>query len=695
MKSVLYHQKEFIDSHGRKRYIGEDTYPYADEELIIVADGLGGRGGYPHTKINHDILNRDKFYDIVFAPVFCADVSNEFKNYVIGIFDEVFKTKDYYFENTSFIRCSGYFASRLASAITLYEMKYNHDFDKKNVFFKVHSVSQEERVAVVQQLGDELARLIYEKLSQIANNVGFEIETKITGAYLLPTTIVATLVDDCEDYADVIYFWAGDSRGYIWNENGLAQVTDDHEENETMTNIITLTKPFKIEATYIRVEKPCVLFNATDGCYKCSVFSSPFDLEYVFLKSIDDSDSFDDAVNILYNKFGEIGQHDDSNTMAISALGFENYQGVQNSVRKRLTNIEETIIAKLPGILMVNYPEELGAMEEKISGGICKFNERLISEERIVIFVKNDMIANEYIPLLREKNDLSDKKNSCVKRQNELEKAIEKWVEKYWIRKPQLKRYSTAADKFKSGLLGFGRENPYEKYSKLQETLDLANEAHEKCVSNIIEKLDLTYEKLKNELEQLTDIKNTVNFDDYTLTQNKISMMEVIEFCKDVSKRETPYIQKHKSVSREIDELNHYYVTNDADAILVMKKSILEKKFDINTIEISMNAKERITEVLKEYETMSEEIRDIELEINGLPDKHFMSYWEKNNERLVKSIWMNHRDLLSEELKECFSEDIIDLQKSYMEMKKCCELREQIYSEYEQNYRRVYRESRI
>ena len=224
MNSILYHQKQKQDSCGRRIYIGEDAYPYADQDIIVVADGLGGRGGYPHTKINKKILDRDLFYNIVFAPVFGAAVSMDFQNFVVNSFSEIFDTKDYYFENSATTRSSGYFASRLVTAITLFELKYNPYFNKALIFSRVRSATPAEKGNIVQAYGDKLAQLIRDKLSQIAANVGFEVETKISGAYLLPSTLTATLVDDCGDHVDTIYFWAGDSRGYSWDEKGLAQV---------------------------------------------------------------------------------------------------------------------------------------------------------------------------------------------------------------------------------------------------------------------------------------------------------------------------------------------------------------------------------------------------------------------------------------------------------------------------------------
>jgi len=76
MNMLLHHQKRRNFNDGTFVNIGEDGCPYADKELLIVADGLGGRGGYPHTKINPAILNPEMFFNSFIAPVLGIADSN-------------------------------------------------------------------------------------------------------------------------------------------------------------------------------------------------------------------------------------------------------------------------------------------------------------------------------------------------------------------------------------------------------------------------------------------------------------------------------------------------------------------------------------------------------------------------------------------------------------------------------------------
>ena len=63
----IYHQKIARDSKTNKvtKYMGEDSRPFVNSNIIMVSDGLGGRGGYPHYTANLEMLNKEKFLEMV------------------------------------------------------------------------------------------------------------------------------------------------------------------------------------------------------------------------------------------------------------------------------------------------------------------------------------------------------------------------------------------------------------------------------------------------------------------------------------------------------------------------------------------------------------------------------------------------------------------------------------------------------
>ncbi len=696
MNSVLYHQKKKVDSKRRQIYIGEDAYPYADAGLIIAADGLGGRGGYPHTKINKKIIERKKFYDIVFEPVFSAQVTDEFKEFVLGSFSEVFETADYYFDDSTTMRSSGYFASRLVTAIMLYEMKYNPDFDKDEIFAKIKGASPDEVDAVAQEYGDKLAALLLKKLEKIADNVGFEIETKISGAYLLPSTLVMALTDEHEDSVDVLYIWAGDSRGYLWDKNGLGQITEDHERDETMTNLITLTTPFRLEGRFVTVPKPCILFNATDGCYKCPIFASPFDLEYIFLQSIDASDSFAASSKILEKQFSMIGRHDDSNTMALVTFGYEDYEAVKSAVKERLADIDKTIIAKLPGILERDYTAELAAVESEIAKKTGFSPNELIEDDKIAELVKTVMGESGYVPMAAEAAELEERRAALEAEREPLLADVRAWVEKYWLRTPQLKRYSTASNKFDRKVKGFKGKDPYDQYAKLECELDKVKDKHRDSVNNIILKFNIANQDIADTLTELSDMENSRALNDESVFVNIETLMQVIDFIKIVCNEETQELAEYKEISAKIDELNAIYVEYDKAAIEQMASAIVEKTFDLRRLdELSEIREAELLALIEKYDAESAKIEDIDTEIATLGDKYLMPYWNENADSLSELIIKEHRDLLPKGVLKALDVDVSELEAKKAEIENCCAVREEIYQDYDKTYTRAYRESKI
>ena len=57
----IYHQKIIVNPATKEvKYLGEDSRPFVNKEIIMVSDGLGGRGGYPHYTAKEDIIDEKK-----------------------------------------------------------------------------------------------------------------------------------------------------------------------------------------------------------------------------------------------------------------------------------------------------------------------------------------------------------------------------------------------------------------------------------------------------------------------------------------------------------------------------------------------------------------------------------------------------------------------------------------------------------
>ncbi len=692
MNSILYHQKKRGAFSAQKVYIGEDAYPYADSEILIVADGLGGRGGYPHTKINRDILEKELFYDIVFAPVFTEAVSDEFKEFAVNSFWEIFESKDYYFEVPYATKHSGYFASRFATAITLYELKYNKEFEKKALFEAIKACADEERAAFIQSIGDKLATLIREKLTVIAENVGFEVETSVIGAYLLPSTLTVAYMNEQDDKVDVLYLWAGDSRAYLWNSEGLGQITEDHEYGETMTNLITLTKPFRIEARLVSVAKPCLLLNASDGCYKCMAFDSPFDLEYIFLKSIEMSDDFAASSAFLAEQFAALGKHDDSNTMALHAFGYQDYEGVRSAVKERLKSIDETVIAKLPGILQINYPHELSKVEEEIGKSTLVIKDDLFKEQPVIDFVKADM-HEKCAQLIKEKQILTDKLNTLETRRAAIPGEIKTWLCDHWTTPPCMKKYSSAADKLGGIPLKPGHKDVYDRCRCLAEEFDALKAEHSVLVEEALERFRTTSSDIEAILLSLIDIRAARTFDEKEFDDEQKALKETVKFITTIT--DSKQIAKFKKVKAELYSLQASVAERDDAAVGELLAEILSGKLALAVTLPEGSDIDAISALIEEYRAIADEKEAVHLDISLLDDKYLTYYWEENNARIISDIRANHPELIPESILATVASNIGELEAKREEMKRCCEVREQIYADYDVAYRRLYEESKI
>lgn len=386
---TVYAQKIY---EGKNRlYLGEDALPYADGELLIVADGLGGRGGYPHADVDKRIVERDGFYNLVFAPVF-GETDDAFKEYVLKNFSEIFATREYYFSDENALKTSGYFASRLASAIAVYELKYAEGRKSIDELLNDGRGAQ----TAIGEYADSLARAISEKMSAIAKEINLVNESRIQGAKLLPSTLQVAYYKENAHTVDVIYFWAGDSRAYVWDADGLGLVTDDHETAEAMTNIVNLTDRFVLESRHVVFKKPCVLFNVTDGCYKCGTFFTPMHFERYFLEIMASSANREDASKKLEAFFEKNGRHDDSNSMAMALVGYDGFESFKMAANIRLKFISDSIVKRLPDIFQKNHDAELEAARLEIERIVLPKGTEWVTDKNVREYIVERMRKEKY-----------------------------------------------------------------------------------------------------------------------------------------------------------------------------------------------------------------------------------------------------------------------------------------------------------
>lgn len=136
-------------------------------------------------------------------------------------------------------------------------------------------------------------------------------------------------------------YWAGDSRCYLIDNNGLCQLTIDDSTNPDpmdnltadgrLTNVISLSHDFDIHEKPFTVDYPCILFTATDGCF--GYYSTPMEFEYLLLSTLCDADSPCEWERNLGRELLEVSGDDCS--LAGFSFGYESFKELKEQMNER------------------------------------------------------------------------------------------------------------------------------------------------------------------------------------------------------------------------------------------------------------------------------------------------------------------------------------------------------------------------
>lgn len=148
------------------------------------------------------------------------------------------------------------------------------------------------------------------------------------------------------------YIWAGDSRGYILTEKGLCQVTEDDLEGEdalsnltndgVLTNVISASEDFTLHTKTITYDGPCIIVNATDGCF--NYLSSPMEFEYILLDTMMRAHSPNEWQQNFSDYIRKVTG--DDYTMTCACFGYGAFQNMQAAYDSRYRSLYEKYVAK-------------------------------------------------------------------------------------------------------------------------------------------------------------------------------------------------------------------------------------------------------------------------------------------------------------------------------------------------------------
>lgn len=291
----------------------EDANPYIGDNLLVVADGLGGSGSAVH------VINREKHEDMrgdIMESAFgdMEDVSPKLMQYIEELIVPMVDGKD----DTSALWASRIVIARCVYALVEGEFK-KADLSDKNVRAK-------------------LAEFIELGLHKVAKRFDLQ-KGKYDGQLLLPTTLALIRYTEKEHTVIVETVWAGDSRCYVLAPDGLKLLSlDDEDKSGSITNLF-YTDNDKVTLNYIfqEIAKPCALLAVSDGIFDPFDPYENFGVEHTLLSAIKESHSPQDVATALHDFYGSV--HGDDATMVFVPFGFDSFEDMQNKLAKRTDEI--------------------------------------------------------------------------------------------------------------------------------------------------------------------------------------------------------------------------------------------------------------------------------------------------------------------------------------------------------------------
>lgn len=168
----------------------------------------------------------------------------------------------------------------------------------------------------------------------------------------LPTTAAAAITRQLPDGdLEVTALWAGDSRIYVLDSRGLAQLTLDDTsvkdpmeniyEDGVLRNVFASDRSVRLNCNQVRVKPPFAVIAATDGCY--GYVTTPMEFEGMILRTLQGSFSAAQWEQELADTMGSIAG--DDHTLCLAAFGYDSFEALQRSLAARYEYLRRTFLA--------------------------------------------------------------------------------------------------------------------------------------------------------------------------------------------------------------------------------------------------------------------------------------------------------------------------------------------------------------
>ena len=178
---------------------------------------------------------------------------------------------------------------------------------------------------------------------------------KIGGSLVrdFPTTIAMSYIEMRGGSIILHVIWAGDSRVYLIDGRGLAQLSvddvymtdafDNLSDDGAMTNVLSSDGNFVLHHKTIKLSEPATVITATDGCF--GYIPSPMEFEYLLLDCFMKSGSIDDYKFRLKEAIGEVTGDDFA--LGFTAINYGSFAKMRSMYENRLQYLTSAYISKI------------------------------------------------------------------------------------------------------------------------------------------------------------------------------------------------------------------------------------------------------------------------------------------------------------------------------------------------------------
>ena len=168
-----------------------------------------------------------------------------------------------------------------------------------------------------------------------------------------PTTAAIVVAGYNEGTVSIDVIWAGDSRVYLLESNGLGVLTqddtdsrdafDDLRNDPVQTNVISSDGNFMFHGKRVQLNKPTIVFTSTDGYF--GYWKTPMHFEYFLLDTLKRSGSLIDWKQKLNTEIQDIAG--DDATLALMAFRFGTFKELKKNYIGRYKYLENRYILPL------------------------------------------------------------------------------------------------------------------------------------------------------------------------------------------------------------------------------------------------------------------------------------------------------------------------------------------------------------